>query len=93
MAQHEIRLKFNKELEVLNSDVRVEAKRDGTLLGTLTLSKGSIDWRPSGRHRGKGGEIQLSWAAFAEVMAKALEEKNARKRGPRKKSLVIPSSA
>lgn len=63
-----ITLAFSKEIEVLHSDVVIVAKQDGKALGTLTLSKGTIDWRPKHKKAGKGGETQLTWSQFAKLM-------------------------
>ena len=40
-------------------------------IGTLTLSKGTIDWRPKHAKSGKEKETQLTWTRFAEVMKEA----------------------
>lgn len=70
---HAINLQFSKEIEVLNSDIVVIVKKDGEKLGTLTLSKGTIDWRPKNARAGSKTEVQLSWTKFAEVMTNAGE--------------------
>jgi hypothetical protein len=71
MAKHAISLEFSKEIEVLNSDIVVVVRKDAEKLGTLTLSKGSIDWRPKNARPGSKAETQLSWAKFAELMESA----------------------
>ncbi len=65
---NEISLKITKKIEVLNSDLVIVAKQNGRLLGTLTISKGTVDWRPKDRKAGKKGETQLGWAEFARIM-------------------------
>lgn len=69
-----ITLKFSKEIEVLNSDVVIVAKQDGKALGTLTVSKGTIDWRPKHKKAGKKGEIQLTWSQFSKLMEEMNKE-------------------
>ncbi len=71
MAKHNISLAFSKEIEVLNSDIVVVVRKDSEKLGSLTLSKGSIDWRPKNARPGSKSETQLTWAKFAELMESA----------------------
>ena len=71
MAVHEIRLAIKKGIEVVNTDVKFVVKRDGDTFGTLTISKGSIDWRPKKKHAGGKNETSLGWSQFDEVMRNA----------------------
>lgn len=71
MAEHQIGLKIPKEIEILNRDIKIIVRRDGIRFGTLTISKGTIDWRPVNAKRGKTGETQLGWSKFDEVMKRA----------------------
>jgi hypothetical protein len=71
MAVHSITLKIEKGIEVVNTDISFKIKKDGSLLGTLTLSKGSIDWRPTKKHMGGKHETQMSWSAFDKLMREA----------------------
>lgn len=50
---------------VLHKDVEVEVRQDGAKLGTLLISKGNIEWRPSGHSVTKH---RMSWAKFASFM-------------------------
>ena len=50
---------------VLHKDVTVDVKKDGSKLGTLLISKGNIEWVPSGNYAYKK---RLSWTKFAEMM-------------------------
>ena len=68
MATHAIKLKISKGIEVLNTDITVEVKKDGKRFGTITVSRGSIDWRPSKKHVGGKNEIQMSWTKFDKLM-------------------------
>lgn len=67
----EVSLTIPKGIEVLHSDLVIIAKKDDVLLGTLTISKGTIDWRPKNKKAGKKGETRLTWGKFAEVMEEA----------------------
>lgn len=71
MAEHEIGLKIPKEIEIVNRDIKIVVRRDGNRFGTLTISKGTIDWRPVNAKSGKRGETQLGWSKFDEVMKEA----------------------
>jgi hypothetical protein len=68
---HSIGLLVRKEIEVVNSDIEIVVRKDGEKLGTLTLSKGTIDWRPKSARRGKQKETRLDWTQFAQVMKDA----------------------
>ncbi len=61
---HEVALSLNTKF-VLSKDVEISVKEDGKSLGTLLISKGNIEWLPSGNHVNKH---RLSWSRFAEVM-------------------------
>ena len=66
-----ISLTISKEIEVLNSDIVIVVRQDKRKLGTLTLSKGTIDWKPRHKRAGKKGETQLTWSKFSQVMEDA----------------------
>jgi hypothetical protein len=63
MARHEIEANFPAH-QVLNTDLSVVVTSDGRRLGELTISRGSIDWRPSKRH----AAVQLRWEQFDRLM-------------------------
>jgi hypothetical protein len=50
---HSISVKIPNAVELESSDVVVVVKVDGEKLGTLTMSRGSIDWLPRGKKAGK----------------------------------------
>lgn len=50
---------------VLRKDVTFEVKKDDSKLGTLLISKGNIEWVPSGNSVNKH---RMTWAAFAKMM-------------------------
>jgi putative transposon-encoded protein len=68
MAAHEIKLKIQKGIEVLNTDITVVVKKDGKRFGTITVSRGTIDWRPTKKWVGRKNEIQMNWTKFDKVM-------------------------
>lgn len=53
------------EWEVLHKDVVVKVTGDDGKLGEIHLSKGSIEWVPSGHHVNRK---KMSWADFADLM-------------------------
>lgn len=61
---HEVMMDISTKF-VLNKDVKVDVKKDGRKLGTALISKGNIEWVPSGNSVNKK---RLSWAKFAELM-------------------------
>jgi hypothetical protein len=67
---HKIRLTM-PSIEIQNSNIEIEVRQDNEKLGTVTLSKGSTDWRPKNAKAGKQGGTQLSWQRFAELMEQA----------------------
>ena len=50
--------------QVVHTDVEFVIKKDSVLLGKLRISKGNIQWWPSGAS--KNG-YRLSWSALADV--------------------------
>jgi hypothetical protein len=71
MAEHSVTLEIANEIEVGNVDLKIRIRRDGDRFGTLTLSRGSIDWKPRKAKRGKQSETRLSWTDFDAVMKDA----------------------
>lgn len=61
---HEVTLDIATKF-VLHKDVKIEVKTDEGKLGTLLVSKGNIEWLPSGNRVNKK---RFSWAKFAELM-------------------------
>lgn len=61
---NEVSLEINSKF-VLHKDVEVEIKTDGRKLGTMLVSKGNLEWLPSGNHVNKR---RVTWARFAELM-------------------------
>lgn len=66
MAEHRVEM-AQPSTQVVNADVRFDVYADEELLGVLTVSKGTIDWRPARKHTAR----QLSWERFARLMDEA----------------------
>jgi hypothetical protein len=65
MPRHRIEVK-QPAVKVLNADISFTIYSDGQALGELRISKGSVDWRPSGHSK----HSRWSWEAFARRMDK-----------------------
>jgi len=63
MAQ-KVTLTVEHEIEIGNVDVTFRVRNGNHLVGTLTISKGSIDWRRANARK----SVQKSWADFAALM-------------------------
>lgn len=61
---HEVTLDISTKF-VLHKDVQIEVKKDGKKLGTALVSKGNMEWVPSGNSVNKK---RLSWEKFAALM-------------------------
>jgi len=63
MAKHDVF--FNIPQRALGkADVEFQVKRDGSILGTLAISNGSIVWFPRGTTYG----LKMGWAKFDKLM-------------------------
>ena len=63
MAEHKITVN-QPEREIVNNDYQFSIRSDGHKLGTLGISKGSVDWWPRGTTNG----TIISWEDFALIM-------------------------
>jgi hypothetical protein len=63
MPTHETRLEIRHGITVVNTDIEVEVRADGKRLGTLRISRGSIDWITSPKQIPR----RLSWERFADL--------------------------
>lgn len=61
---HEVTLDIATKF-VLNKDVKIYVKTTEGKLGTVLVSKGNVEWIPSGNHVNKK---RLSWTQFSELM-------------------------
>ncbi|NED58706.1 hypothetical protein G3I24_48455 [Micromonospora aurantiaca] len=65
MPRHELSLKIENSIPVVNTDIKIEVHVDGAKLGTVKISRGSIDWLPS---RASKSGYRLTWTQFARLM-------------------------
>jgi len=65
MATHEIYMTMPPKI-VLNKDTEFDVYSDGAMLGTLKVSRGTIEWRPANRQHG----YHLEWEAFNQLVQK-----------------------
>jgi len=65
---HEVSVKLHTK-DIANKDLEIEVKTvkdgKGTKLGTLLVSKGNIEWVPTGNWVNKK---RLGWVQFSELM-------------------------
>ena len=66
MPTHETTLEIRHGITVVNTDVEIAVRSDGEPLGTLRISRGSIDWIG---YRKKIPR-RLSWERFDELAEK-----------------------
>lgn len=64
MAQHEIDVKVPQEIWVENTDLEINVKSNGRLLGRVHISRGTIDWIPANSQ----SRYRLKWERFGELM-------------------------
>jgi hypothetical protein len=85
MPKHEVGLQIDQLTFLGKVDIRIHVRSDDEYLGTLHISKGSLDW-VAGRST-KYGRYTISWERFAELMEsrtpKPLTTKG--RRAPRKR--------
>ncbi len=73
---HEVRVHSDTEVGAKDLEITVETTTNGTL-GTLLISKGSIDWLPKGHSVNKRS---FTWDKFAEIMKKGKKKKVKKKK-------------
>jgi hypothetical protein len=66
MAKHEVGLEIDQLTFLGKVDIRIHVRSDGEYLGSLHISKGSLDW-VAGRST-KYGRYRVGWERFAEMM-------------------------
>ena len=64
MPVHKVSLQLAHEIPIGNVDIKLPVRSGNTLLGTLTISKGGVDWKKAHAHSSKS----LTWKRFGEVM-------------------------
>jgi hypothetical protein len=92
MAKHEVGLEIDQLTFLGKVDIRIHVRSDGEYLGSLHISKGSVDW-VAGRST-KYGRYRVSWERFAEMMEsrtpKPLTTRG--RRAPRKRQSTVARS-
>lgn len=63
MAEHEIFMSMPTKI-VLNKDTEFDVYSDAAMLGTLKISRGTVEWRPRNFTNG----FHVSWEKFDELM-------------------------
>jgi hypothetical protein len=66
VANHSVKMTISHAMDVGNVDVEFQVRNGTRLMGTVKISKGTIDWRPAG-----GKPRKASWTEFAEWMMSA----------------------
>jgi hypothetical protein len=66
---HRVSLKIPSQIDVQNTDIELEVHSDEKKLGTLKISKGSIDWLPANH---SVNHVAMSWEDFAALMNRHL---------------------
>lgn len=62
---NEVNVKINASVPVKHTDFEVVVKNNSKKLGTLLISKGNVEWLPTGKYVNKR---RLSWVKLAELM-------------------------
>jgi len=63
MAQHSVKVKLPKRVEIFSKDLEVQVRSNGSTVGTLKISKGSLDWRDASDQFSR----VLGWNKFAQL--------------------------
>ena len=64
MAKHDVSFEIPAKF-ALAKDVVFDIKSDGVKLGTLLISKGNVEWKPS---KAVTTKYRMSWEKFAQFM-------------------------
>lgn len=65
MTKHEVKLRTHGTIEVGYGDFEFEVLEDCAKLGTLKVSKGSVDWLPRDK---KTTHYKMEWADLAKLI-------------------------
>lgn len=73
----EVTLKVTKPIEIRNTDseIVISNAKDGKL-GTLKISRGGIEWWPSGHH---ANAHKCTWEKLAEILENNVPKKRVKK--------------
>jgi hypothetical protein len=85
LPKHEVGLQIDQLTSIGKIDIKIPVRSDGEYLGSLHISKGSLDW-VAGRST-KYARYSISWEKFAEMMEQRTPKPIATKgrRAPRKR--------
>jgi hypothetical protein len=85
MPKHEVGLQIDQLTSVGKVDIKIPVRSDGEYLGSLYISKGSLDWVAD--ISTKYARYSISWEKFAEMMESRTPRPIATKgrRAPRKR--------
>jgi len=67
MAGHVVSLEVSHAIPIGNVDIKLPVRKGTKLLGTMTISKGGVDWKKAHAH----SSVSMNWTQFAELMASA----------------------
>jgi hypothetical protein len=86
MPKHEVGLQIDQLTSVGKVDIKIPVRSNGRYLGSLHISKGTLDW-VTGRST-KYARYSISWETFAEMMEKRTPKPIATRgrRAPRKRA-------
>ena len=68
---HKVNLKISSGVTVAKADVEFEVKKDKSVVGTLKVSKGAVEWRPKNWRR----TFKMKWTDFDRFFRKHGKEK------------------
>ncbi len=77
----EIIIKHFPEIEIVKKDLILEIRGKDGLMGTLYISKSSLDFLPRNKQH---NTISLTWDKFAHVMEKIDKKRRKKKKEKRK---------
>jgi hypothetical protein len=75
MAVHKVKLNTTDNIDVGNTDFCFAVFMDGSKLGTLKISRGAVDWLPTGRST---SHYALSWEELNDLMTEQGHKKTRR---------------
>ena len=61
---HKVSLEVSHAIPIGNVDIKLLVRSGNTLLGTLTISQGGVDWKKARARK----DVSLRWKRFAELM-------------------------
>ena len=64
MSDHQLKIEAEIKVPILNRDIIFKVHSGEALLGTLRISRGTVEWCPKNHRYG----YHLRWESFAETM-------------------------